>query len=156
MINSLDPQDQFSDDVISRLSIWSVNSDGISMQYSLTESHLTYSDKGWNGMVVFVVDYSQPWSLMERLENWVDVLEKHLGSIKVIKVLELCVAFFWQWVFNFAADFAYCLFFQFLAVVQIIFMYFFMLYGHFNGLICFIFLYPQSTPFLCFNCLIIL
>ena len=34
-------------------------------------------------MVVLVVDYSRPWSVMERLEHWVEVLDKHIESMKV-------------------------------------------------------------------------
>ena len=34
-------------------------------------------------MVVLVVDYSRPWNMMERLEHWVSVLEKHIESMKV-------------------------------------------------------------------------
>ena len=78
-----DLQDQFSDDVISRLSIWTLNGNEISLKYTLSEFHLTYTDKGWNGMIVLVVDFSQPWSIMERLEHWVSVLEDHLATIKV-------------------------------------------------------------------------
>ena len=34
-------------------------------------------------MAVLVVDYSRPWSVMERLEHWVEVLDKHIESMKV-------------------------------------------------------------------------
>ena len=43
----------------------------------------TYTDKGWSGMILLVVDYTQPWALLERLEYWVAVLDSHIESLKV-------------------------------------------------------------------------
>ena len=37
------PQDQFSDDIVSRLSIWTINSEKDTLQYALTDYNLVGS-----------------------------------------------------------------------------------------------------------------
>jgi len=79
----LDIRDQFSDDIVSRLSIWTINSDEGTLQYTLSDHNLRYTDKGWSGMALLVVDYSRPWSILERLQHWVGVLDRHIESLKI-------------------------------------------------------------------------
>lgn len=77
-------KDHFSEDIVSRLSVWTLNSErdsSASLHYAFNDSHCTHSDKGWGPMVVIMVDYSKPWEIIERLEHWVKVLSHHLESL---------------------------------------------------------------------------
>ena len=67
-------------DWISRMGVWIL--DGVVYHRHLLEFALK-KDTLPNTLVAIVVDLSRPWSVMESLEKWVDVVSNHISSLKV-------------------------------------------------------------------------
>ena len=67
-------------DWISRMGIWIL--DGVVYHSDLLKFALKKDDVD-NTLVMIVVDLSKPWSIMESLERWVDVVQRHVNSLDI-------------------------------------------------------------------------
>lgn len=70
----LDPLDT------TRLGVWILDGDPLHrslLQYALTPKSVT------NTVIVQVVDISRPWTIMESLHSWTEVLREHIHSLKL-------------------------------------------------------------------------
>ena len=70
----LDPLDT------TRLGVWILDGDSLHrslLQYALTPKSVT------NTVIVQVVDISRPWTIMESLHSWTEVLREHIHSLKL-------------------------------------------------------------------------
>ena len=47
------------------------------LPFVLTKSSIDHT------MVMIVVDMSQPWNVMESLDRWAEVLQKHIESLRI-------------------------------------------------------------------------
>ena len=63
-----------------RLGVWILDGDPLHrslLQYALTPKSVT------NTVIVQVVDISRPWTIMESLHSWTEVLREHIHSLKL-------------------------------------------------------------------------
>ncbi|CAH3020339.1 unnamed protein product [Porites evermanni] len=75
----LDVHDEERDDS-TRLGVWILDGDPLHknlLQYALTPKCIN------NTLVVQVVDMSRPWTIMESLHSWTEVLREHIHSLKL-------------------------------------------------------------------------
>ncbi|XP_068696771.1 cytoplasmic dynein 1 light intermediate chain 2-like [Montipora capricornis] len=75
----LDVHDEERDDS-TRLGVWILDGDPLHknlLQYALTPKSIT------NTVIVHVVDISRPWTIMESLHSWTEVLREHIHSLKL-------------------------------------------------------------------------
>lgn len=63
-----------------RLGVWILDGDPLHknlLQYAITPKSIT------NTLIVHVVDISRPWTIMESLHLWTEVLREHIHSLKL-------------------------------------------------------------------------
>lgn len=75
----LEVHDEERDDT-TRLGVWILDGDPLHrslLQYALTPKSVT------NTVIVQVVDISRPWTIMESLHSWTEVLREHIHSLKL-------------------------------------------------------------------------
>ncbi|KAJ7337286.1 Cytoplasmic dynein 1 light intermediate chain 1 [Desmophyllum pertusum] len=75
----LDVHDEERDDS-TRLGVWILDGDPLHkslLQYVLTPKTIT------NTLIVQIVDISRPWTIMESLHSWTEVLREHIHSLKL-------------------------------------------------------------------------
>lgn len=63
-----------------RLGVWILDGDPLHknlLQYALTVKSIN------NAVIVQVVDISRPWTIMESLHSWTEVLREHIHSLKL-------------------------------------------------------------------------
>ncbi|XP_015751671.1 PREDICTED: cytoplasmic dynein 1 light intermediate chain 1-like [Acropora digitifera] len=75
----LDVHDEERDDS-TRLGVWILDGDPLHknlLQYALTVKSIN------NAVIVQVVDISRPWTIMESLHSWTEVLREHIHSLKL-------------------------------------------------------------------------
>lgn len=63
-----------------RLGVWILDGDPLHkslLQYVLTPKTIT------NTLIVQIVDISRPWTIMESLHSWTEVLREHIHSLKL-------------------------------------------------------------------------
>jgi len=66
-------------DLLSRAHIWTLEGDvghAPLVDFALNEKNIA------NSVVLVVLDFSQPWLLVESLEKWLKVLENHIEVLK--------------------------------------------------------------------------
>lgn len=69
----------FLPDLLSRTHIWTLEGDvghAPLLDFALNEQNLSKS------MAIVVLDFSQPWTLVESFEKWLKVLENHIEVLK--------------------------------------------------------------------------
>ncbi|CAH3042197.1 unnamed protein product [Pocillopora meandrina] len=75
----LDVHDEERDDS-TRLGVWILDGDPLHkglLQFAITPKSIT------NTLIVQVVDISRPWTIMESLHSWTEVLREHIHSLKL-------------------------------------------------------------------------
>lgn len=75
----LDVHDEERDDS-TRLGVWILDGDPLHkglLQFAITPKSVT------NTLIVQVVDISRPWTIMESLHSWTEVLREHIHSLKL-------------------------------------------------------------------------
>ena len=66
-------------DLLSRAHIWTLEGDvghAPLLDFALNDKNITKS------LAMVVLDFSQPWTLVESLEKWLKVLENHIEVLK--------------------------------------------------------------------------
>lgn len=76
----IDVQDEDTDDFLDRMGVWIL--DGV-VWHSQLLSFVMKRDTLRHTMVMIVVDLSQPWNVMDSLERWAEVVQKHINSLQV-------------------------------------------------------------------------
>jgi dynein light intermediate chain 1 len=76
----IDVQDEDTDDFLDRMGVWIL--DGV-VWHSQLLPFVLKTDTLRHTMVMIVADLSQPWNVMESLERWAEVVQKHINSLKV-------------------------------------------------------------------------
>ena len=67
-------------DIVDRMSVWIL--DGVIWHSQLLSFVLTKSNIQ-DTTVMIVVDMSQPWTIMESLERWAEVVRKHIQTLQI-------------------------------------------------------------------------
>lgn len=67
-------------DIVDRMSVWIL--DGVVWHSQLLSFVLTKSNIQ-DTTVMIVVDMSQPWTIMESLERWAEVVRKHIQTLQI-------------------------------------------------------------------------
>ena len=67
-------------DFLDRMGVWIL--DGV-VWHSQLLPFVLKKDLLRHTMVMIVVDLSQPWNVMESLERWAEVVQKHINSLQV-------------------------------------------------------------------------
>ena len=67
-------------DLVDRMSVWIL--DGVVWHSQLLSFVLTKSNIQ-DTTVMIVVDMSQPWTIMESLERWAEVVRKHIQTLQI-------------------------------------------------------------------------
>jgi len=66
------------DDPVSRINVWQLEGEQAHkdlLQFAINDNTIT------NCLVIIVIDFSQPWTMVESLNKWLDIVKKHIASI---------------------------------------------------------------------------